>query len=307
MKSISLFALAATAVATPHTLMKRSLDAPDANSMVFYYETVLPGGEAEHAAELGYTVVVPTEAEWAAMTVDNFKSFKAIVFGDPHCHTDEDNKLSGAEANKAVWSAAVSGNMVVNSFDPSWHHEFGSDEPEASAFMLDTLDYVGSGAGTGFYMSTSCYRFTDDAYDITVLSEFGTFTVDEGFHGDDLTITDPGHPSVDTLSDSLVSDWGSSVHNYFVSYPGDFHEVIQENDTGHSVLVVRDGGEAGFSCDGKPIGYQECDVDDINKYNECAVDGYHHRDVAPGTDCCNWSAAQRIILVMDDAWCPFDV
>lgn len=287
------------------------LDAPDSNSVVFYYEVT--GEELERAQALGYTTVVPTAAEWAAMTTANFETYRAIILGDPHCHGDEDLKLDGAEANKAVWTPAVTGNVLVHTFDPSWHHVYGSDAG-ALAFLDGTVDFVASISDkTGFYFSSSCYNFADDSYYITILDGFGEFIGSPSFYGDDIFITDTAHPSMIGSTDASLSGWSSSVHNFLTSFPADFVVVaIAEHPTGsdysgvlgYPVLVVRDvSSEPPFTCDDKSHGYQECFGDD--EYHECVWGSHMIRPVAPGTKCCNWSAAERIMMVASAATCPF--
>lgn len=288
------------------------LDAPDSNTLVFYYEVT--GEELETAQDLGFTTFVPTAAQWASMTTDNFKTYRGIVFGDPHCHGDEDAALDGAEANKAVWSSAIDGNILIHTFDPSWHKVYGSD-PGTLAFLNSTVEYIGGIADkTGFYMSTSCYHFGDDAYIVTVLSELGLFVGSPSYYGDDIHIVDTAHPSLLGSTDSSLSFWGSSVHNYFTDIPSDYKVIaIAEHSTGedfdgvlgYPVLIVKDSPLSEvFTCTDKPLGYQECKG--TEEYYECDWFGYTHlRPVAPGTDCCNWAVAQRIIMVGDGSTCPF--
>lgn len=275
----------------------KDLNAPDDHSVVFYYEAT--GEELHHIEEQGFTAIVPTASEWASMTTDNYKSYRAIILGDPHCHHDEDNKLSGAFANRHVWSPAVTGNIIVHSFDASWHHEFGRD-PGTELFLNTTTLYSTASSGTGLYMTTSCYDFGDDAGTVEILDQFGSFKASRQ-HKDNIHIVDTIHPSLAGSTDSTISNWGNSVHNIFIEHPEDFHIVAINTDTDKPVLLVRD--VASFSCEEKLNGYQECFG--TEQYHECVWGEHHIRDVAPGTDCCNWSAAQRIILVGEGMTCPF--
>ena len=227
-------------------LEEKDLDAPDDNSVIFYYEAT--GEETEYAENLGYTVVVPSAVDWNLMTTDNYKTYKSIIFADHHCSGDEDNILSGAFANRVVWSPAVLGNMVVHSFDPSWHEKYTTHTgPEL--FLNTTITFVSEGEDTGLYMSTSCYHFGDDSYVVEILDEFGEITVTPDYHGDEIHIVDNTHLSLIGSTDDTLSNWGSSVHNYFNSFPEDFKVIaIAESGSGElydgvlgfPVLLVRD-------------------------------------------------------------------
>jgi subtilisin family serine protease len=283
------------------------LDAPDANTLVFYHEVT--GKELETAVSSGFTTFVPTAVEWAAMTTSNFATYRGIVFGDPHCHGDEDFKLKGAYANRDIWTPAVSGNVLIHSFDPSWHDAYGS-EPGSIAFLNSTVNYVGKEADkTGFYMSTSCYNF--DGYVVDILDGFGTFIVSPSHHGDDIHILDTEHSSLMGSTDDSLSFWGSSVHNFFTSFPDDFKAIaIAEDPTGddydgkigYAVLLVK-RVELPFTCEGKSNGYQQCA--NTEEYYECVWGSLYTRPVSPYTDCCDWSAAERIMMVSDGMTCPF--
>jgi hypothetical protein len=287
------------------------LDAPDANTLVFYYEVT--GEELASAAAAGFTTFVPTAVEWAAMTTSNFATYRGIVFGDPHCHGDEDFKLDGAYANRGVWTPAVTGNVLIHSFDPSWHHMYGSD-PGTVAFLDSTVRYIGDESDkTGFYMSTSCYNFGDDGYSVDILDGFGSFVGSPSHFGDDIHILDTAHPSLLGSTDDTLSSWGSSVHNFFTSYPSDFKVIAIaehpsgedfEGKTGYPVLLVREvESEPPFTCEGKSNGYQQCS--NTEEYYECVWGTFYTRPVSPYTDCCNWSAAERILMVPDGVSCPF--
>jgi hypothetical protein len=61
--------------------------------------------------------------------------------------------------------------------------------------------------------------------------------------------------------------------------------------------------ECPFSCDGKTNGFQQCKS--TKEYYECSWEHMHVRTVSSGTDCCNWHAAERVLLVGEGYTCPF--
>lgn len=156
----------------------------------------------------------------------------------------------------------------------------------------------------------SYIRFSDSSYAASVTK----FSLDIGSHNTGARIIIYDKDLAELLNEVIPNGCsncrgGNNIYSTFEveSTNGvagfDITGSYVEGNVGIDNINVETG--VPFSCDGKSLGYQECDSEDINKYHECADDGYHHRDVAPNTDCCNWSAAQRIIMVMDDGICPF--
>jgi hypothetical protein len=78
-----------------------------------------PRNEQTVAERLGYSVTVADESTWSSYTTDDFASYDAIVFGDPSC--GQKQLLATAEATRAVWSPAVTGNIMVIGMDPIYH------------------------------------------------------------------------------------------------------------------------------------------------------------------------------------------
>jgi hypothetical protein len=58
-----------------------------------------------------------------------------------------------------------------------------------------------------------------------------------------------------------------------------------------------------FGCESRSNGYQQCKSS--TEYYECSWGKTMVRPVSPGTDCCNWSAAERVLLVGSGTSCPF--
>ena len=81
------------------------------------------------------------------MSEEDFGSFDAIVFGDPNCK-DVTDRLSTAIANRAVWSAAIHGPVVIEGTDPVWHANHDGP-PGTVQLIADTLTYVSADGPTG--------------------------------------------------------------------------------------------------------------------------------------------------------------
>lgn len=54
---------------------------------------------------------------------------------------------------------------------------------------------------------------------------------------DDVTLVDATHPVTQGLSSALLSSWGSSWHNYFISYPSTF-DVLAKTSDGHALTLA---------------------------------------------------------------------
>jgi hypothetical protein len=66
----------------------------------------------EASATDGFTVKAVTPAQWSAMTTMEFAAYKAIIFADQYGGADAAT-LQLIEDTKAVWSPAVTGNMII--------------------------------------------------------------------------------------------------------------------------------------------------------------------------------------------------
>jgi hypothetical protein len=211
----SLIVLLAT-VAIPSSLMTGTARADV--SILIYGPSL--GQEQAVAEALGYSVTVADEATWSSMTTEQFASYSAIVFGDPFCGSDL-SILDTANANKATWSAAVTGGIEVIGTDPSYHYGVG----QSAQLMRRGLRWTGHGTGTGLFVELSCYYFTAvHGTPVDFLSEVGSFTVQgQGTLCDSVEVTSKGvsHPALRDITDAGLSGWGCSIHEVFDSYPSD--------------------------------------------------------------------------------------
>lgn len=196
------------------------------------------------AEAAGYVVTVKDAGAWSATTTAQFSGFNAIVFPDPHCTNgpQETPPLATADGNKTTWSPAVTGPMVVIGTDPVWHADpaLSPGTPAPSTLIRNSINFAASGTGTGMYMSLSCsYEVQFGASPATVmpLSEFGIFTV-SGAEGSNVFVLAPTHPVMSGLDNASMSGWGSSMHDWFVSHPLGWTDIVQETSAASPRIYI---------------------------------------------------------------------
>ncbi|MDQ1432711.1 MAG: hypothetical protein QOF40_3313, partial [Actinomycetota bacterium] len=137
-----------------------------ANGKVLILDTTLDTSvsfnEVTAAAADGRGADVVTPTQWAAMTSADFANYDAIVFADNFCSSDDATILAPAMANLSTWTAAVSGNVIVHTFDSTDHGDpSGDDTAAARALTTQGIAFAVAQAGkTGMYLSSSCYSGT---------------------------------------------------------------------------------------------------------------------------------------------------
>jgi len=149
------------------------------------------------------------------MTTADFAKFKAIILSDPNC-VDNPSPVSFVSDTKAVWSPAVTGNMIVIGTDPTYH---SGRQPGAVTLIDNSVRFAASGSGTGLYFALSCYYHDAKTASVDVLSEFGKFTVrgDLGCYNDAHIVATS--EAMTSLTDASLSNWRCSVHEAFAEYP----------------------------------------------------------------------------------------
>ena len=108
----------------------------------------------------GYTVIVKDATQWTNTPAAEFRTYKAIVFPDPHCTFPEPAPLFTADNTKATWAPVVSGPIVLIGTDPVYHDDGAKtplDKTGPALLMRNAINFAASGANTGMYMSLSCY------------------------------------------------------------------------------------------------------------------------------------------------------
>ena len=220
-----LLVVAATGLAAIVTVFG-SLANAAAPADILILEPTVSGGlsspEAREAVALGYTVEIASTSAWAAKTRSEFAAYKAIVLGDPRCSGI--GSYAAADANKTVWSPAVTGNVIINGTDPAFH----DGTPGARLLTNRSIAFAAAKAGkTGLYLSLSCSGGAPTGTPVSVLSEFGSFSV-RGQNADRTHIV-ATHPALEGLTDAALSNWGNSTHEGFVTWPDLTFEVLAIN------------------------------------------------------------------------------
>ncbi|KAI5803409.1 hypothetical protein DFH27DRAFT_48035 [Peziza echinospora] len=298
---------ALTGIATLATVLARP--ASDGNSLLFYNLTT--GAEGRIARDNGYTVVELGPSEWASLTTADASTYKAIVFGDPFCTGVTPGILEGPESNRATWSPAVTGNVIVIGTDPAYHLDLGYDV-EAGTLMKNAINFSASSKGkTGLYISLSCYYASAPETTVTVLDQFGEFRVrGDTSCSDDVHIV-AEHPAFAGMTDASLSNWACSVHELITTNPPEFAPLaIARNATGTGAREFSDGsfgvpyivarGVRVPKCGDKIIDDgEECDDGNVVNGDGCSstcriekppVDKCERCNPAPGRDKCHITA-----------------
>jgi len=233
--------------ALPAHTATRTLSLLVRSSILIYGPSLWTGGtpsEQTIAQDAGYAVTVKDSTSWSAMTTAQFSSYNAIVIPDPHC-TDgpqETPPFKIADTTKGTWSPAVTGSMVILGADPVYHADpskFPVADPSASAarkaapakLILNSINFAASGSSTGLYMALSCaYEVLGGPQTVTPLSSFGSFVV-SGPEATTVNVLAPTHPVMAGLDNSSMSDWGSSMHVWFNSYPEGWTALAEETSS----------------------------------------------------------------------------
>lgn len=202
--------------------------------------------EASIATAQGHMVTVVNAATWSSFTTADFKQFDAIVFGDPIC-SDNTNVLAAAEANKAVWSPAITGAQIIIGTDPIFHI-IRDNFIGAQKLIANGINLAASGPGTGLYMSLSCFYATaPPGTPVSVLSAIGDFRVhgQESTCFESVTIVQPDHPAMAGITSAELSNWSCSVHAFVTSFPANFSALAVSNS---SPYIIATGGTLFNTC-----------------------------------------------------------
>lgn len=196
---------------------------------------------AFNADEPATSAHVADLAEWNSYTTADFEKYKAIVIPDPTCSTID--AINFFDSTKAIWSPAVTGNIILIGTDPSWH---SASQPGALTLIDNAVQFSASGNGTGLYFSLSCYYQDDAGATVDSLSYFGDITVRGNLECYNNAHLVADSTALGTLDDAALSDWSCSVHEVFSSYPttGRFGFVplaIAEGATGAGQKDFADG------------------------------------------------------------------
>ena len=184
--------------------------------------------EAQQAAAQGLGVDVVDASTWSSMTTAQFAQYRAIIIGDNLDNNDGSGPtpapyLDPIVNNAGVWGAAVTGNVVLTGADAEYHADPGfGDDPGAVTWINRALAFAaGSAAQTGAYVALGDYYDGTDT-PAPILDAFGAggFSVTSD-SSNDIHI-DPAFTGPTGLSDSILSNWGDTTHQWFTRYPTAF-------------------------------------------------------------------------------------
>lgn len=230
---VTMLAVAVTFLASPVLAQP----APDANSVLILSSVDGGGAYSAAATAAGLTVVTATDPQWSARTTPEFHTFKALIIGDPDCGG---TPPAVAEANAAVWGAAVDGPTLIIGTDEFFH--FGSG---GGTLIASGVGFVTSGTAgqTGAYISLSCYYNSSPPTVVPLLAPFGVFTAEGnlGCYNDAHIVAI--HPALAGSTDASLSNWSCSVHEVFRTFPDTVFipVVIARNIGGVGSLTFGDG------------------------------------------------------------------
>ncbi len=191
--------------------------------------------EAQWAEELGFTVTMASDAEWAAMTAATFADHQLVVIGDPTCGSVSSvvgtnaTALSDAVMARAGGNTKV-GNRVLVGTDPVFHYFQGGQKLlEAGIAFAGVVD-----GATNLYLTTSCGVSAGIAS--TLLPQL---TVDPT-PGWTESSAPPCGGAVSLISNAAqfstvtsadLQGWGCSVHLTYPTFPSDWLPLAVATDT----------------------------------------------------------------------------
>ncbi len=220
------------------TLFFCGFGAAQANLQMLVYPNT-SGGYEESTP--GFTVTVWTAAQWASATTASFTGFDVLVFeDDPECMVS-DTTWALAEANESVWAPLITGNVIILGTDPDYHTDALHSSTCPANFVPDCVTFAAS-AGTGkmgLYLPLSCYYSSATANTpVSILNGLGTFTV-QGSTGNTAHKI-AVNPALAGVTDTQLSNWTSSVHEGFDTWPASF-VPLAINEVSPSNYTASDG------------------------------------------------------------------
>jgi hypothetical protein len=207
--------------------------------------------------------------------VNYFKSFKAIIIGDPtdQGRTWDPTLLEPLVNTRQIWSQAITGNIIVLGSDPGDpnHVLYGHSEP----LVRNSIYFVTSNKGTGLYLALSEYYNSAGLTSLSLLDQFGQFTLRGANCYEKAHIVGSYHPAMKDLTDADLSNWICSIHEVFTEYPQNFNPLAIAQDLGGDGNTDYCDGSSGVPyilatngtgptikcplCDPRP-GYNKCDI-----------------------------------------------
>ena len=162
----------------------------------------------------GFCVQVIPEADWAAMTIAEFRLFNVLWIGNDNCGGFDPADFDTAAATVTTWEAAIDARSVmIAGGDYDFH--YNGDQDNAIAVTQALVQTVGGGAAPGLVLQAGCYAvngapwFQNIGGSFTGLSHAGVSNGDPG--PTDVVLTHEFNAS--NGFDSTSYNFGASCHD----------------------------------------------------------------------------------------------
>ena len=196
---------------------------------ILIYGPRLAGAPNEQtlAIAAGHTVTVVTAAQWTAMTTTaQFAAYDAIIIPDNACgSTGGNNDFLVLNANKAIWSPAITGKRFYMGADGTLHRM-----GQYQQVMTNGINFVTNPGATGLYVNFSCSFAPSGVVSVDFLSLVDVITISGGCF-DAATIQQPTHPTMTGINNAGLSNWGCTGHGRFNSFPPSLLDIADINGT----------------------------------------------------------------------------
>lgn len=216
--------------------------------------------EQQEAEAAGYQVTIVTTAQWQAMTAAQFASYRLLIIGDPHCDYDGSFPY-GADANQSVWEGVVqssNGNKVLIGTDPVFHNDYSTHRGDL--LLRNSFAFAGGRTNaTGVSLDLSCfYGGSAPGTPVPLLNGLTSyagpnqFTVGGAPCAGSIAIVAQSGPT-SGMTDSMLSGWECSVHEFFNQFPPDYLPLAIATDPSvPKTYTAPDVGGSGATVSGSP-------------------------------------------------------
>jgi hypothetical protein len=178
----------------------------------------------------------------------NFSQYNVLVtqswpftYDDSGGNVNDYPEYGGILGNQAGISAARGDRTIITGQDVDFHAIFGNQEDTALQFLINGVNWAGSGDGLGVFAlidfpggSFPQWFFDPNSFLNGDLS--GTAMV--YLSQDDVVLVNANHPVNSGLTSDGLSNWGQSYHGYFTNVPTGF-DVLGVNSDGYAVTLVQ--------------------------------------------------------------------
>jgi hypothetical protein len=197
----------------------------------------LSSQEARIAQNLGYSVTLMTDVQWAVTSQTTFGSYDLLIVGDPACGSTP----TGVMTSRNAWGPVVlgtaggrtaAGNRIVVGTDPVFHDGGDFTSPNARGTVIRTgIAWAGKQPGTtGMYFATSCGGAASVPALQSMSAGTGAWTEQPPPCGGAASLI-ASNPSFNDLTSASLQGWGCSVHEAYPTFPSDWSALAVATDT----------------------------------------------------------------------------